>query len=663
MKTLLKNLFRTRRGRARRKATRFTPQIESLEGRRMMAADFCLTPGTANEDLIDDVTVDGEQIICVRGTDDADVITLEYDRDSNGNINYNQVRATVYALQGWDIVELDSDDESLNNVDRIEIRGFGGDDMIVNMTDLAIPTLMFGGEGQDELFAGGGDDIMDGGADNDKFFFRHAYESVYFNPQFNPDYDGSAVDYYFANLGHDRVIEEVGGGEDRMDFRELESALTLDMANANAQTAVTNILNLTLQNAAGQLSEVENVRGTDFGDVIEGNELDNDIYGYRGNDTLVGRGGNDFLLGSLGDDTLEGQAGDDRLYGSSDDDTYVFNNLEVSDLGKDTIREYSNDGRDTLDFSAMQLDQYLMGINLDLAIAGVQDVDYGVYSPFALELELSSTSSKIEDVKATDGYDTVKGNELDNHIQTFGLGDGLEGRGGDDTLEGGSYNDTYYFKNPDGSNLGHDTVIEQSNADTDQLHFYNMDRAVIVNLASTTTQTVASGVLQLTLNSSTGIENVAGSQYGDTIYGNSRNNSILGYDGDDWIYGYAGEDSLSGLNGDDHLFGGKDADTLNGGNQNDYLYGEQGLDTLYGGDGADYLNGDYANTNLTDGFQDELFGYSRYNNNDYDTDTFVLHWRRFFNAFGYLFTIPMNEETLAGFKSGEDVVQNVIHWW
>jgi len=333
------------------------------------------------------------------------VITLEYDRHHNGDINYSQVRATVYALQGWNVIELDSDGQSLNDVDRIEIRGFGGNDTIVNMTDLAIPTLIFGG---------GGDDMMDGGADNDDFHFRHEHQSVYFNPQYNPDYDGPAVDYYFANPADDQVIEEAGGGEDRVDFRELEGALTLDIANANAQTAATNILNLTLQDAAGQLSEVENLWATDFDDIIEGNELDNDISGYSGHDTLVGRGGNDYLSGGYGHDTLEGQAGDDRLYGGQEDDTYVFNNLEVSDLGKDTIREYSNQGRDTLDFSAMQLDQYQMGINLDLAIAGVQDVDYDQYSPFALDLDLSATSSKIEDVKATEGYDTVRGNELDN---------------------------------------------------------------------------------------------------------------------------------------------------------------------------------------------------------------------------------------------------------
>ena len=83
---------------------------------------------------------------------------------------------------------------------------------------------------------------------------------------------------------------------------------------------------MTLQNAAGQLSEIEDVDGTDFGDLISGNELDNRIYGRSGGDTLVGRGGDDYLSGSYGNDTLEGQGGDDSLYGSRDNDTYVFNN-------------------------------------------------------------------------------------------------------------------------------------------------------------------------------------------------------------------------------------------------------------------------------------------------------------------------------------------------
>src|SRR4029077_1714519 len=44
----------------------------------------------------------------------------------------------------------------------------------------------------------------------------------------------------------------------------------------------------------------------------------------------------------------------------------------------------------------------------------------------------------------------------------------------------------------------------------------------------TTTQVVNPGNLSLTLSSATGIENVVGSRYADTLYGNTRDNNFLG---------------------------------------------------------------------------------------------------------------------------------------
>ena len=61
----------------------------------------------------------------------------------------------------------------------------------------------------------------------------------------------------------------------------------------------------------------ENVIGTAFNDLINGNKFDNEISGLGGDDTINGGAGNDTLLGGQGDDTLNGEAGDDLLEGGA----------------------------------------------------------------------------------------------------------------------------------------------------------------------------------------------------------------------------------------------------------------------------------------------------------------------------------------------------------
>ena len=69
-----------------------------------------------------------------------------------------------------------------------------------------------------------------------------------------------------------------------------------------------------------------------------------------------------------------------------------------------------------------------------------------------------------------------------------------------------------------------------------------------------------------------------GTEYGDVIDGNGRDNTIHGMDGDDVLDGGLGDDVLSGGYGDDIIDGGLGDDVVQGG---------AGADTLTGGLGAD----------------------------------------------------------------------------
>ena len=69
---------------------------------------------------------------------------------------------------------------------------------------------------------------------------------------------------------------------------------------------------------ADTLIAIENINGSPFGDVLQGDENPNYIYGFVGNDTLRGRAANDVLDGGDGTDTVDGGSGTgDTCYGES----------------------------------------------------------------------------------------------------------------------------------------------------------------------------------------------------------------------------------------------------------------------------------------------------------------------------------------------------------
>jgi len=195
------------------------------------------------------------------------------------------------------------------------------------------------------------------------------------------------------------------------------------------------------------------------------------------------------------------------------------------------------------------------------------------------------------------GNDTLLGGSVANR---------LDGGDGDDLLVGG---------------LGGDTLIGGAGADT--VSYAGSD--------STAPSATTPGTIGVTVNLTTGvgsgtnteaagdtysgIENVRGSQYNDTIIGSAADNMLKGNRGDDVISGGngtfvgsngsaplisntlgAGADVLIGDEGNDTLRGGVGEDNLDGGAGNDILEGGGDRDLLSGGDGNDILRGDQTTT-------------------------------------------------------------------
>lgn len=141
-----------------------------------------------------------------------------------------------------------------------------------------------------------------------------------------------ALDYLWPGPGRDIVRGR--GGSDHLGYDGFSG--TSELVFHTAATRGLHV-NLTTGVAFGQgfdrLFGIENVSGSDFGDVLVGNRLANALGGNGGSDLLRGRRGNDGLSGLDGRDELHGGNGRDQLsgnggrdvaYGNRGDDTFLM---------------------------------------------------------------------------------------------------------------------------------------------------------------------------------------------------------------------------------------------------------------------------------------------------------------------------------------------------
>lgn len=86
--------------------------------------------------------------------------------------------------------------------------------------------------------------------------------------------------------------------------------------------------------------KVKDATGSQFSDILDGNELNNTFYGRQGDDALGGRAGDDELHGDGGNDEMFGDEGNDILDGGSGNDVLdggIGNDVLVGGSGKDVM--------------------------------------------------------------------------------------------------------------------------------------------------------------------------------------------------------------------------------------------------------------------------------------------------------------------------------------
>ena len=543
-----------------------------------------------------------------------------------------------------------------------ELYGAGGNDEL------------WGGAGNDELEGGPGADRLDGGAGTDWLSYLWSEAGVTVDLRDNTAAGGHAggdVISEFENIsgsahpdvltgddGPNELAGNEGGdalhgsggadvlagdaGADRLYGGAGADTLSYRLSGAGVR------VNLAEGTAAGGHAEgdtftgIENVTGSDYRDVLSGDDRANRLDGAEGDDTLYGRGGADQLVGNTGadelygaegNDELQGNAGHDRLFGESGAD--ILHGDEGDDElrgGADRDQLFGGVGADSLhgdegddELQGGDGNDRLHGNAGADRLDGGRGIDWVSYSGSNAGVRINLATgtaeggdaagdvlSAIENLEGSGYGDVLRGDGFANELQGLDGADELYGNGGDDVLQGGA---------------GADRLDGGDGSDT--LSYQDSDAGVTVSLVEGTTE---GGHAQGDVIRS--IENVVGSDYEDAIRGDNGANRLIGRAGDDWLHGGAGADLLDGGKGTDlidywasdagvvvnlkegtgeggHAEGdvivdiervggsryrdilvGDDGDNLlDGRHGEDALQGEGGDDWMWGSPGADKLDG------------------------------------------------------------------------
>ena len=471
---------------------------------------------------------------------------------------------------------------------------------------------------------------------------------------------GDGDNYISPGSGADTV--DGGAGLDTLDL----SARQADTRGVQVRGVVVNLVTGSVTDGWGSIdrvSGIERVEGTGFADRMTGDANDNFLIGNAGADTLAGGDGNDFIAGLLGssgadpqsidladvltggngDDTLRGNSGADNLNGGAGDD-----NLR-GDAGNDTL--VGGAGRDFLSY---RFDELGLTQGVNFSTAGVAGIGSFLIDDGQGGQDSISGFEKIG-IAGTVFNDTLTGGVLDDQLVGDAGNDSLTGGGGNDfALIGDAGNDT--IRGGAGNDMlegdeGDDLLAGEVGIDT---AFYDTSSAAVtVNLATGRTSGAAGN------DTLSGVENVVGGEFGDTITGSILANVLEGAGGNDTLRGGSGDDSVNGGAGNDLLDGGTGT-----GDWVDYSFStstltvdlstgtasatSEGSDTLIGieniagGDLSDQLTGNgEANRILGGGGNDTLTGGA-------GADTF---W------FYPPVTVENNVDTITDFLSGTDKLE------
>lgn len=177
----------------------------------------------------------------------------------------------------------------------------------------------------DTLVGNGGDNYLGGLAGHDVLHGLTGHDTLLGEIGNDSLYGGEGNDLLYGGLGADLL--DGGNGTDAASYLGATAGVRADLLYAYSNTG---------EATGDAYASIENLQGSNFNDILAGDNLANTFSGMEGHDILDGRGGNDTLAGGNGNDTLIGSAGNDVLYGGAGSDTFVFH------AGYDVVMDFQD---------------------------------------------------------------------------------------------------------------------------------------------------------------------------------------------------------------------------------------------------------------------------------------------------------------------------------
>jgi Ca2+-binding RTX toxin-like protein len=239
--------------------------------------------------------------------------------------------------------------------------------------------VLVGGDIDEDIYGWGGDDVINGGGGND---------------------------WIEGQAGRDTI--DGGAGNDWAGYTSSSTGVLVSLETGQGFGG----------DADGDtLTNIENLSGSNYSDILTGNGESNIITGRDGNDTLMGRAGADWLLGGIGNDTLNGGTGADDLNGGDGTDTASYKDAAGS---------------------------VVVSLITGLGSYGEADGDHLYF---------------IENLTGSKHGDWLVGNDAANVLNSGDGMDTLSGMGGNDTIHGGDDADSI------SGGAGRDVLYGEAGAD------------------------------------------------------------------------------------------------------------------------------------------------------------------------------------------------------
>ena len=451
---------------------------------------------------------------------------------------------------------------------------FSGEVTYSEAAFLGISKPINGTGGDDDLSAGAGGAIVNGGTGDDFLFgdFNGAVDYLYGDKGDDVIFaDGH--DHVFGGMGSDLIvvdnIDQLTGEIDGGDGSDL---LILQLGDEGVLNAATGALVDASGNTLFTFTGIESFQTGGITTFIGSDAAEQVTAGadhiFTQDDIIVfGNGGADLIFSGEGNDTLSGGAGDDTIDGNIGEDTAVFS------------------GNHTDYIIAVDASYFLDPF---FATATVQQIGGGGDGTDTLTnvefLQFADGTFSIADFlppspPPTAGDDLIVGTANADTIDLLGGNDTYLGLGGNDNILGGNGNDD--LRAGDGNDqvsagAGSDTVSGEAGNDS--------------------------------LNGNGGADFLDGGTGNDTIHGGLDGDVLFGGDGDDFLFGDAGDDWIDGGAGNDQIDGGGGIDTVSvGGFFDEFAItagpngstvvtddnGFGGQDTLIGVERIDFFDGYY----------------------------------------------------------------------